>query len=203
MATKNFDWVQVTESIRSSYKQNQLGWWFYSLARTFNLTNVVEVGVLGGYSAIYTMAGMPDYGYWKGYDLWTLYPYNHVSRQEAFNNIFKADLLLDDFDLDPYGPLENVHKHILEPVDMIHVDVSNDGDTYKWCLEHLFQCIKPGGFLVMEGGTIERDLIEWMKKRTPIVPIVDFLHSTVDTRVFQWELWCKVDRFPGITVFRR
>lgn len=49
-------------------------------------------------------------------------------------------------------------------IDILHVDISNTGDVYEFCFEHYLKKVKDGGLIILEGGSKERDNVEWMRK---------------------------------------
>ena len=49
-------------------------------------------------------------------------------------------------------------------VHFLHVDISNTGDTVRVIMEQWDPKMIQGGIICFEGGTEERDNVEWMKK---------------------------------------
>jgi predicted O-methyltransferase YrrM len=80
--------------------------------------------------------------------------------------------------------------------DLIHVDVANNGLVYAEAERVLVPKLAPGGLLVLEGGTPDRDTVSWMAKygKPPMVPEVERLRASgkYDVTV--------LGTFPGLTV---
>jgi hypothetical protein len=51
-----------------------------------------------------------------------------------------------------------------EPFDLLHVDISNNGDIIKILADAVRPHIDAGAHVIFEGGSLERDTIEWMKR---------------------------------------
>jgi predicted O-methyltransferase YrrM len=197
------DWIRAADNVRSAYAENNLGWFFYSLVRMYKPAQCVEIGVFQGYSAIYTLAGLRDarHGEWIGFDLFDNYLHRHCTLKQADDYITSAGL-------DPTLVQLNTateayfHERFPDMVDLLHVDVSNNGAIYKEYLKYVApEHVNPGGFLVFEGGSKERDQAEWMLKYgfEPMNPIVE------DESIWaeNWYLHTRINLFPSITAFVR
>jgi len=180
--------MYVKPDVPSSYAENDIGRTIYTVVMTLKPRIVVEVGTLYGYSAICIAQALRDLG--GGtlycYDIWEKYQYNHTTINKAIKNIGVYGLL--DWVKIGVGSLESAFRELsvlpdeLRP-DLTHVDISNDGDIIKklWPF-------KMCGLVIFEGGTEERDNVEWMKKynKTPIV-------GSCEYRVID-------ERFPGLSM---
>lgn len=145
-------------AIESSYRQNDLGQTLYDLVLDLKPKKIIEFGTLNGYSAIAMAMALDKLG--RGtidcYDLWNKYPHKNSTMQNAMENVSS------------YGLLKYVNFHYgdfwewkVEDADLIHIDLSNDGDIIERAVKKL-KGFK--GRIVFEGGTKERDEVEWMKK---------------------------------------
>lgn len=148
--------------IESSYRQNDIGRTLYNLVLMRQPRIIVEFGALYGYSTICMAMALDELGEGKiiSYDLWELYQYKHTSQEVAQANV-------NEYGLQKYVRFKRgdfyswINDH--EYFDMIHVDISNTGKTIDQFLG--FDPIySPDKFIVFEGGTEERDNVEWMKK---------------------------------------
>ena len=85
----------------------------------------------------------------------------------------------------------NIEKNSL---DFVHIDISNDGSVYEWAFEIFLLKLSPGGILILEGGTEERDSVEWMSKynKPPIQAVIERFKETWNIQV--------VKDFPGLTI---
>lgn len=143
----------------SSYEHNNYGVIFYGLMRVYQPEKVVELGNKAGYSAYHMARGLKANG--KGsidcYDLWEKYEYNSVPKATAEANLKKYGDIVNLKLSDALG-VENKYKS----VDILHIDLGNDGELLdnlvpKW-LPKVQQLI------IIEGGSAERDKVEWMVK---------------------------------------
>jgi hypothetical protein len=87
-----------------------------------------------------------------------------------------------------------------ESVCMLHVDISNDGDVLNKIMEQWHTKLSMGGMLLFEGGSAERDEIEWMKKyqKKPIKPVIES-HEILN----KWYIYATYNAFPSLSVFIR
>jgi predicted O-methyltransferase YrrM len=178
--------------VPSSYTQNELGKKLASVVFQEKPKNVVEFGVLNGYSTLWmgkAIQALDNRGRVQGYDLWDDYEHKHGEFTEVAQRIIDNDLCdwvyLGKVDIFEWA------QHP-QPFDLLHVDISNDGEK----LEKLYHMLKgrpqtKGALMVFEGGTPERDEVEWMKKwnKKPICS-TNIPYIVID------------ERFPGLSVVR-
>jgi len=196
-------WQIIVDSLESSYKANNLGWVFYSLVRIFQPRFCIEVGVYQGYSALFTLAGLRDnqFGYWTGYDLFDDYPYKHTQQTVPYTNIIQAglsDYVGDLKQMDLQAAPQDLGERM---VDFCHIDVSNTGHTIQWCCDRFAKHINTGGLLLFEGGSQERDEVQWMQdynKQSIRLALLTVFRNSSD-----WELFVQYSQFPSLTVLRR
>ena len=79
-----------------------------------------------------------------------------------------------------------------EEYDLIHIDISNDGDIYKFAIENYLNLAKKA--LLLEGGSEDRDKVEWMIKynKTPINKYLKKISSDLDFKI--------IEKFPSMTI---
>lgn len=150
--------------IESSYRENDLGQTFYNLILEKKPKKVIEWGTLYGYSTVAMAMALDELGegHITGYDLFEKYPYNHSTMERTQANI-------DTYDVSKYitlvqGDFNEWIKNP-EPFDLLHVDISNHGDTIKQLYEAVKDRIAAGAVVVFEGGaTGDREQIPWMVK---------------------------------------
>lgn len=149
-------------NVESSYHQNDIGLTLYNLVLELKPKKIVEFGTLNGYSAICMGMALHEIGFGKiyCYDLWDEYKYKHTTIDFAKKNI-------KEYGLEDYVELNqmNIWDWGDYDFDLLHIDISNDGDIIKKL------CDKIGGYIsdtkktvIFEGGSEERDNIEWMLK---------------------------------------
>lgn len=168
------EFKDYVEDMRSSYKENNFGTVFMERVNLYSPEKIVEFGVLDGYSLMH-MAQVQQVvcpnGTIDAYDLWEDYPFNR-GRQKVVQR------MLDDCGFDNV----TLHKGSLEDwlanpteFDLLHVDISNDGDIVERVILAVQDQIDNGSVVMFEGGSEERDQIGWMKEyqRPPIRPIIE------------------------------
>jgi predicted O-methyltransferase YrrM len=170
----------------SSYKENDIGQTLYDIVMDLKPKKIVEFGALNGYSAICMAQALRNLG--KGqidsYDLWGKYEFKHTTIDEARQNARLYDV--QDYIEFHYG---DIFLYQAKDWDLMHVDVSNDGDKIKKIYERFKD---HPGTIIFEGGTIERDNVEWVKKfkRKPI------MHCGVPYEVLN-------PAFPGLSIIKK
>jgi predicted O-methyltransferase YrrM len=151
--------------IRSSYIPNHFGRLIQSLVEVLQPNLALEIGILDGYSTLHIARGLRNNGKGKLYafDLFERYPYKSQKKFEVENLISRQGLsqyievIQEDAD--------NISQEFQpNSIDLMHVDISNDGETIKKSLNQWDSKLKPGGLIIFEGGSPLRDEIEWMKK---------------------------------------
>ena len=150
--------------VKSSYGKNDIGRTFYDLVLKYKPKKIVEIGVLYGYSTIAMAMALDELGQGHIYanDLFEDYQFNHSTMPETQANI-------DRYGLSKYVTLlkKDFKEWLKQPedFDLLHVDVSNHGDTIKSLYEAVKDKVNNGAIVIFEGGaTGERDEIPWMVK---------------------------------------
>jgi predicted O-methyltransferase YrrM len=193
--------MPLMDKIKSSYMQNHYG----ELLREVVLKNppdlVVEAGVLDGYSTRWIAQGLKDnaYGYMISYDLWDKYQYNHGDKNKVIEYLKEngVDGFVELRDGDIFEVSNDFKDH---SIDMLHIDISNTGDTLRKIIDLYNVKMKFGGFILFEGGSEERDNIEWMTKyKSP--PIKKEL-ETNEVIENQYE-YITYSEFPSLTILRK
>ena len=154
----------------SSYEKNNYGRVFESIIKTHQPIVTVELGVLNGYSTVHIGKGLKFNrehfdisGHLDAYDLWDDYTYKHGSMKVVQNTI--NTMVLKDYITLHKADAYKVHeKYKRRSVHIVHIDISNTGGTIKKIVEQWNQKLVHNGILLFEGGSFERDNVEWMKK---------------------------------------
>ena len=78
--------------------------------------------------------------------------------------------------------------------DLIHIDIANNGDIYQFVFDNYIQKISSGGTIILEGGSVERDNIEWMNKynKCKIQPVLEKYSNVYNIKTF--------GEIPSITI---
>ena len=179
--------------IESSYKKNNLGKTIYKTVLRYKPKVIIDFGVLYGYSTVCMAAALKEIGQGHiiAFDLWDEYPYKHSSEKNTFENIEK-------YQLTQFVTLKKMDffKWLNNPThfDLIHIDISNDGDIIERAYNKLKYFLDKGSIIIFEGGTRKRDKEGWMKKynKTPIFP----LKKKIKYKIINY-------RWPGLSLIKK
>lgn len=156
--------------MNSSYEKNNYGRVFEQIVKSSLVRNIVELGVLYGYSTIHLAEGLAYnkthfgiLGRLDAYDLWEDYPYKHTTISKTQDTINKSNLQ-DFITLNKGDAFEVYKKYDDESICLLHVDISNTGETVKRIMSLWNSKIRCNGIILFEGGSIERDNVDWMIK---------------------------------------
>ena len=180
-------------TVRSSYKDNTLNYEHIFQLMCFMLQpkKIVEFGILDGFSlnsfVKYTSSECDIYAY----DIFDDFNGNHGSKThletlfQKYPNVriekgdfYKCHKLFDD-----------------ECIDILHIDIANTGDVYKFAIDHYLPKIKKSGYMVLEGGSDERDHVWWMKKFDK--PKISSVLSDLDP-----DMYCVIQPHPSLTIIK-
>lgn len=188
--------------MRSSYSENGYDKVFTALVEGFKPRLIVELGVLDGYSLIAMAEGLKrnsehghGVGFLDAYDLFSDYPYKHGNKEEIEKMV--SDLELGNYVKLSWGDAYAVdHKYSNNSINMLHVDISNTGDTIHKIMELWDSKIDTGGMVIFEGGTDERDAVDWMKKyNMPSIKKAIESDKILNTKY----VYATYLKFPGLT----
>ncbi|HLX81359.1 MAG TPA: class I SAM-dependent methyltransferase [Burkholderiales bacterium] len=182
------------EAVRSAYKDHGYGYFFYALARAFRPRSCVELGILQGFSLLAVAAALRDNGAGsiQGVDLFEDYPHRHAQYADVENHISACGL--ENRSGITRADALAAHRHH-DDIDYLHVDLSNDGDTYRFVFRHWAGKVRHA--ILLEGGSADRDQVEWMVKhgKSPIVPAIDEIRRAYS----DWTI-AVLAPFPSLTV---
>ena len=139
--------------------------------------NVVEFGILDGFS-LRCLVKYANDAKITAYDIFEEFNGNHAVEERVRRDF--ADTGVDIRRGDMYDVLPKMED---DSIDVLPVDIANDGDAYEFVLKHAKK-VKAGGIILMEGGSDERDNVDWMVKydKRKIKPVLDacrLRHATV------------------------
>ncbi len=195
------------KEIYSSYPHEFFKLCFKNTVISFPPRVAVELGVLEGFStiaiseALSILDGGNDVfsGHLHSYDLWEDYPYRHSTQE-------KVQKTIDRYGLSEFVTLYKKDAFVVHEdyedrsVDLLHIDISNDGDILNEMLEKWTPKVVHCGIILFEGGSEERDNIEWMKKynKSPIRKELGANKTIQDNYIYgTYEL------FPSLTVMKK
>jgi tRNA A58 N-methylase Trm61 len=150
---------------------------------------IIEFGCLYGYSTVAMALALKELGQGKiyCYDLFEEYKYKHSTIQQTIENVkkYKVEEYVEFIQMDYYEWLKSPEKF-----DLMHLDISNTGDV----ILKTYNALPEGSTVMFEGGSEERDSIEWMKKynTTPIKSVKNKTNYQVLN-----------SNFPSLSIFKK
>ncbi len=179
--------------IRSSYKESDYSKVFKSLTFSLQPKLIVEFGILDGYSLQAFLDSRPDGCRVEAYDLFDEFPYNAAD----FEHIGQKFAKYDDFRLEKGNFFGSEALYGDNSIDILHVDIANNGDVYEYFFEKYLPKVAKTGICLLEGGSEERDLVDWMVKyeKPKITPVLQKYRNQYNILV--------LDDFPSLTIVSR
>ena len=174
--------------MNSSYNNNvTFGDVLDSIVFTLNPKKIVEVGSLKGFSLNRFAESSNSNTIIRAYDIFEEFNGNHAKKDTLFA-LFKG---YDNVTIN-YVDFYNVHNDISN-VDIIHIDIANNGDVFEFAIKNYLPKLSKNGIMIMEGGSEQRDNVEWMIKynKPKIQPVVKKYGLKV------------VGTFPSITIIKK
>ena len=185
---------------RSSYIRNGFGRLFSSLTYNYEFQNILELGVLDGYS-LFSMANGQNNNQSTqksvsiiGVDLFDEYEFK--SSKQAFVQNLIDEFLFQELITLIQGDVfsDKSIEDILRKSNLIHVDLGND----RIKVENIMSIIekKKDFIIIFEGGSSSRDQVEWMIKynKKPMRPYFEELLRT------DKYLISTIEADPGLTI---
>ena len=151
--------MYLQPNIESFYNIHNIGQSLYDIVIKHKPEKIIDFGILNGYSTICLAQAVRDnsFGEIIAYDLFEGYKYKHSVKEIVEYN-------LKYYDLEKYVILKKMDFHYwinnyTTEFDLLHLDISNDGDIILKMYDNY-----PKSKVIFEGGSVERDNIEWMSK---------------------------------------
>lgn len=121
---------------------------------------IVEFGILEGYSLLkFAETSSPDCII-EAFDIFDNFNGHHANQSailDKFANYPNVKIRYGDF----YKKFEDLADN---SIDILHVDIANNGDIYEYVFKNYMCKLTQTGILILEGGSRERDNVEWMDK---------------------------------------
>lgn len=178
----------------SSYQKNNFSWDFEKIIAEVKPKLIVEFGIGNGYSLQYLRWHSKDTCMVHAYDLFEDFPYNTADFKTITKMFarFKDNIKIEKMDF-----YKGHHLYKDNEIDILHIDVANNADVYKFALENYWSKIAPGGAMVLEGGSAERDEVEWMNKyqKPKINPFLKEISNQYEIEI--------IEKFPSLTIIRK
>ena len=168
----------------------------------------VELGVLDGYSTLHIAQGLKELHQlkytngekkFKAYDLFEDYKFKHGSKEEV-EKMLTDNGVIDYVNVIKGNAYEVYKNHTDKSIDFLHVDISNTGKVLKDILELWHPKIMDKGLILFEGGSEERDCIEWMKKYNAPSIKKEIETNPIITEFYQYGTYFK---WPSLTILLR
>ena len=161
----------VNPEIESSYQPSGMGRVLYDAVIKQRAKKIIDFGVLHGYSTVcMAMAARETGGKVYAYDLFDDYEFNGPNTPILKENFSRYNVahLIKLKKINFYEWLNDI-----EDFDILHLDISNDGDI----ISRLHEATKDSrGQVFFEGGSRSRDVCDWMLKykKKPISDLSDW-----------------------------
>ena len=106
--------------------------------------------------------------------------------EDYFKKYKNVNIVAGDF----YSFFEGINKF-----DIIHIDISNDGDVYEFAVKNYLS--KTNKLRMLEGGSKDRDKVDWMINFTkrPINPYLEKISNNLNVEIIQ--------KYPSMTLIRK
>lgn len=179
-----------TQNIKSSYKVNNYDKVFQSICFILKPQRIVEFGILDGYS----LDSFVKYGedvIIEANDLFDEFPYN-AADYGFVTNKYKDNSNVFINKKNFYDAVEDYEDN---SIDILHIDIANNGDVFEFAIQNYLP--KVSGMMILEGGSVERDSVEWMVKydKPRIRPILQKYSDSVRIEV--------IEDYPSITLISK
>ena len=162
---------------------------FKTICFVKNPQQIVEIGILEGYSLKAIADSCSSTTTIQAFDIFADFNGNSAKRNivEQFQEYENVDIQYGDF-----YTLTFPEKSI----DLLHIDIANDGDVYEYVFQHYSPYMKQNGIIVLEGGSKERDQVYWMEKynKTKIGPVLEKYQHMYSIQT--------LDKFPSLTIVK-
>ena len=153
---------------------------------------IVECGILEGYSLNKFIWNSDTDTEIFAYDIFDKFNGNHAIKDKIikqFSPYENVNISYGDF-------YEVLKKYPDKSIDILHIDIANNGDVYEYMFQNYIHKIKDNGIVLMEGGSKNRDNIKWMVKynKPKIQPILKKWSKIYDIKT--------IGDIPSITLIK-
>ena len=180
--------------MKSSYNNNiSYGELLSGIVFSLQPKTIVEFGILEGYSLKAFVDNTNNTTNIKAYDIFDEFNGNGANKTELKNRFSSYSNITID-----YGDFYKKHDEIKDnSIDLLHIDIANNGDVLKFALKYYMNKLSPNGILIFEGGSEDRDNVGWMKKynKPAIKPIIIQNKNFYNIKT--------IGHFPSITIIKK
>lgn len=180
-------------SMKSSYKNNlDYKDIFDTLCFLKNPQKIVEIGILDGYSLKAMADNVSSSCQIDAYDIFEEFNGNGANKEklsQTFTEYKNVNIQYGDF----YKVIDNLCD---ESIDILHIDIANNGEVFEFALTKYITKIKKDGIIILEGGSKERDEVEWMNKynKPKITPILNKYKDDFEIKI--------IGILPSLTIIK-
>jgi predicted O-methyltransferase YrrM len=179
--------------MRSSYKNNiNYSDIFKTICFIKNPTLIVEFGILDGFSLKAFIDSSLPTTVIKAFDIFENFNGNGSKRDiiNKFQQYQNVEINYGDY----YTKFSDFEDNT---IDILHIDIANCGDTYEFMFQHYLPKLKDDGIILLEGGSEQRDNVEWMKKynKRPITSVIQKYNNQFNIKV--------ISDFPSLTLVKK
>ena len=176
--------------MNSSYK-NTVNYSELFSVMTFikNPKKIVEIGILDGFSLSQFVDSSSKTTNIYAYDIFEKFNGNHAVKDTILSKFNQDNVHIEEKDF-----FDIYKDHEDNSIDILHVDVANNGDIYEFIFNNYIQKIAKGGIIILEGGSEERDNVAWMNQynKPKIIPVINKYKNRYNIKTVQ--------SFPSITI---
>ena len=158
-----------------------------------NPQKIVECGILEGYSLSKFIKSSSSNTSIDAYDIFDKFNGNHAIKDKImkqFSPYKNVNIAEGDF-------YEVLKKYPDRSIDILHIDIANNGNVYEYMFQNYVNKVTDDGIILMEGGSENRDNIEWMLKynKPKIQPILKKWSKIYDIKT--------IGNIPSITLIKK
>jgi predicted O-methyltransferase YrrM len=153
---------------------------------------IIEFGILDGFSLKAFGDSCPSNTIIKAFDIFEDFNGNGSKRDiiNKFQQYQNIEITYGDY----YTKFSDFQDNT---IDILHIDIANCGDTYEFMFQYYLPKLKEDGIILLEGGSEQRDKVEWMKKynKTPITHVIQKYNNQFNIKV--------ISDFPSLTLVKK
>lgn len=178
--------------MRSSYIKNKYDKIFEMLIFSTRPKKIVEFGILDGFSLKTFFDKSSQDCQIEAYDLFEDFPFNTANYEEISNKFKSPRIKISKADY-----YDSVDLFEDESIDLLHIDIANNGETYNFAINNYLKKVSPNGLMILEGGSTERDNIDWMIKfdKPKIKNVIDKYKTELNILT--------IEDYPSVTIIKK
>ena len=155
-----------------------------------NPETIFEFGILEGLSLTSFIENSNPSCKIQAYDIFEEFNGNAANKatlEESFAKYKNVTINYGDF-FKKYIDIVN------NSIDILHIDIANNGDVLEFAIEHYLPKLSENGILIFEGGSLDRDNVEWMLKynKSKIQPVLEKYSNTYNIKT--------IGTMPSLTI---